>query len=273
MTSSDKFSLKLKGFKENISSNFNTLIYENNFTNVTLVSEDNHYIEAHKVVLCASSQFFKNIFEINKHSHPLIYLKGIQSKYFTSVIDFVYFGEVNVSQEDLEGFLAIAEELQLQGLEKETKQTKKIDQEQQTDELVHNETYIPISNTKLLTEICQVKKEDELVKEKAVDNQLLTNKTSENSRNVNLDSTLMSMISERDNMYTCTVCDKTVQFDKSKKGQSKRVMLCHIESQHIIGMTYLCKSMTTFLNLELLFIPTHQEFKILTGLLNALFVF
>ena len=48
----------------------------------------------------------------------------------------------------MEGFLVIAGELQFKGLDKETKQTKTIDQEQQTDELVHNELYIPISHTK-----------------------------------------------------------------------------------------------------------------------------
>ena len=259
MTSTDKFALKWKGFKENISCNFKTLRYDNNLANVTLVSEDNQYIEAHKVVLCASSQFFMNIFEINRHSHPLIYLKGFQSKYFTSVIDFIYFGEVNVSQDNLEGFLAIAEEIKLKGLDNKIEQRKKIDQEQQTEELDHNERTIPITHTTIPTEVSQVKEEDEILKEKAVDNQLFTNMTSDISQKVDLESTFIAMIYQRENAYTCTVCDKTVNFDKSNKGQSKRVMLCHLESHHINGMTYVCtKCDKTFTSRSALYTHTSR---------------
>ena len=54
-----------------------------------------------------------------KHPHPKIYLKGYQSKDFVSILDFLYFGEANVYQEDLDSFLAIAEEIQLRDLSRQ----------------------------------------------------------------------------------------------------------------------------------------------------------
>ena len=50
----------------------------------------------------------------------MIYLKGFHSKDFLSIIDFLYFGEANVIQDDLDSFLAIAEEIQLKGLTGQT---------------------------------------------------------------------------------------------------------------------------------------------------------
>ena len=77
---------------------------------MTLYCEDGQQLEAHKVILAGSSPFFENMLQKNKHPHPLIYLKGFQSKHFVSILDFLYFGEANVFQEDLDSFLAIAEE-------------------------------------------------------------------------------------------------------------------------------------------------------------------
>ena len=65
----------------------------------------------------ASSPLFKKILIGNKHSQPLIYLRGWKSVDISAIIDFLYNGEANVYQENLDSFLSIAEELQLKGLE------------------------------------------------------------------------------------------------------------------------------------------------------------
>ena len=70
--------------------------------------------------MAASSPFFEKILQKSKHPHPLIYLRGFQSKNMVSILDFLYFGEANVFQEDLDSFLAIAEEIQLKGLTGQT---------------------------------------------------------------------------------------------------------------------------------------------------------
>ena len=61
-------------FKENAISSFEDLRQDKDFTDVTLACEDGQQVEAHKVVLVASSPFFLNILKRNKHPHPLIYM-------------------------------------------------------------------------------------------------------------------------------------------------------------------------------------------------------
>ena len=83
---------------------------------MTLACEDGKQVEAHKVVLASSSPFFQNLLRRNKHPHPLIYMRGAKSDDLLVVVDFLYCGETNVYQENLDSFLAIAEELLLKGL-------------------------------------------------------------------------------------------------------------------------------------------------------------
>ena len=117
---SEKLCLLWNNYKENVNSAFGKLRENKEFTDVTLVCEDGQQIEAHKVILASSSPFFEEILQKSKHPHPLIYLRGFQSKDFASILDFLYFGEANVYQEDLDSFLAIAEEIQLKGLTEQT---------------------------------------------------------------------------------------------------------------------------------------------------------
>ena len=50
------------------------------------------------------------------HQHPLVYLKGVKNKELHAVLNFMYQGEVNVAQEELNSFLAVAEDLRVRGL-------------------------------------------------------------------------------------------------------------------------------------------------------------
>ena len=43
-------------------------------------------------------------------------MRGLKSCDLMAIVDFIYQGEANIFQEDLDGFLALAEELQLKGL-------------------------------------------------------------------------------------------------------------------------------------------------------------
>ena len=89
---------------------------ESNLFYVTLVSDDQKQITAHKLVLSACSEFFKNIFNSNTHSHPLIYLDGIGASELNFVLDYIYQGEVQIYQENIDRFLEIAKKLKLDGL-------------------------------------------------------------------------------------------------------------------------------------------------------------
>jgi hypothetical protein len=50
----------------------------------------------------------------------VLYLKGVTLRDMESVLNFMYHGEVNVAEDDLNSFLAVAEELQVKGLTKST---------------------------------------------------------------------------------------------------------------------------------------------------------
>ena len=115
-TADEKLCLQWNDFKENVNSAIGDLRKDKEFTDVTLVCEDDQQVEAHKLVLIASSPFFQNILRKNKHPHPLIYLRGVRSVNLSAMVDYLYFGEANVHQENLDLFLQLAEELQLKGL-------------------------------------------------------------------------------------------------------------------------------------------------------------
>ena len=115
----EKFSLKWNDFHSNVSKSFSLLRNEEYLHDVTLVGDDHKQISAHKLVLSACSEYFKNIFKNNKHSHPLLCLGGINHHDLINVMDYMYNGEVEIFQDDLNNFLAVAQRLKLEGLIKE----------------------------------------------------------------------------------------------------------------------------------------------------------
>ena len=108
--------LQWNNFNENVNSAFGRLREDGDLTDVTLACEDGQHLEAHKVILAASSPFFGEVLLKIRHPHPLIYLRGFKSHDLAAILDFLYCGEANVLKENLDSFLAIAEELKLKGL-------------------------------------------------------------------------------------------------------------------------------------------------------------
>ena len=115
MGSAEKFCLRWNDFESNISVAFRELREDKDFFDVTLACDDDQ-IQAHKVILSACSPFFRTILKRNRHEHPLLYLKGVKYTDLLAVLNFMYHGEVNVAQEELNSFLAIAEDLKVKGL-------------------------------------------------------------------------------------------------------------------------------------------------------------
>ena len=128
----EKLCLQWNDFKNNTIDAIGRLREDNNFSDVTLACEDGQQMEAHKVILAVSSPFFRRLLKKIKHPHPLIYMRGIKSEDLMSIIDFLYRGEANVCQDDLDRFLAIAEELQLKGLTGQTNNDAEVGEEEVT---------------------------------------------------------------------------------------------------------------------------------------------
>jgi len=122
-TSTENFCLRWNDFESNVSGAFRDLRADSDFFDVTLGCADGHSskaLQAHKVILSACSSTFKQMLRdqarSSAHPHPYIFLRGVSFCDLSAVLDFMYHGEVNVAQEDLNSFLAVAEELQIKGL-------------------------------------------------------------------------------------------------------------------------------------------------------------
>ena len=124
MGSTEKFCLRWNDFETNISAAFRELREDKDFFDVTIACDDDQ-LQAHKVILSACSPFFRTILRRNKHEHPLLYLKGVKYADLVSVLNFMYHGEVNVAQEELNSFLAVAEDLKVKGLTQNNSETSK----------------------------------------------------------------------------------------------------------------------------------------------------
>jgi len=110
-----KFCLTWKDFNMIFNKEFEALRKSEDFFDVTLACEDNQ-INAHKLVLSAASDFFKHILKKNKHDHPLIYLTGVKFSDLQAILDFIYTGETEVAEGDLENLLSTASKLKVKGL-------------------------------------------------------------------------------------------------------------------------------------------------------------
>jgi len=150
MGSSEKFCLKWNDFEKNISGAFREIREDKDFFDVTLACDDDQ-LQAHKVILSACSPFFRTILRRNKHDHPLLYLKGVKYADLVSVLNFMYHGEVNVAQEELNSFLAVAEDLKVKGLTQnngasDDTQSQKSFEPQKSKPLIRNKIDNPIDS-------------------------------------------------------------------------------------------------------------------------------
>ena len=75
---SEKLCLQWNNFQDNVKNAFGSLRESTDFVDVTLACDDGRQIEAHKVIF-ASSPFFQEILKKNKHSHPMIFMRGLKS--------------------------------------------------------------------------------------------------------------------------------------------------------------------------------------------------
>ena len=113
----EKFCLKTVDYQSNISKSFKSLRTQEHFCDVTLVGEDFRQVTAHKVVLSSCSEYFKRILlNNNSHSSPILCLGGLNEKDLNNILDYIYMGELQIYQEEIDRFLDIAQKLKLHGL-------------------------------------------------------------------------------------------------------------------------------------------------------------
>merc|ERR1712243_125651 len=112
----EKFCLKWNDFQVNMSKSINVFKQDKAFVDVTLVSDEGKHIQAHRVILSMASEFFNDSLKKMNHSSPMIFLPGFNAQILSSIVDYVYDGEVQLFQEDLDCFLDAAQKLKINGL-------------------------------------------------------------------------------------------------------------------------------------------------------------
>ena len=112
----EKFCLKWNDFQDNVSKTFKKLRSTDHFYDVTLVSDDQQQMSAHKVVLASCSEYLKNVLTSNKHSNPMLCLSGVTREDLQNMLDYIYYGEIQIYQDNLDTFLDVAQRFQLDGL-------------------------------------------------------------------------------------------------------------------------------------------------------------
>ncbi|XP_076264421.1 protein jim lovell-like isoform X1 [Rhynchophorus ferrugineus] len=110
-----QYSLKWNNHQSHVLGAFESLLHTETFVDVTLVCGETS-VKAHKVVLGACSPFFQRIFSENPCKHPVIVLKDFTSWEVQTIVDFMYKGEINVLQHQLQNLIKAAESLQIRGL-------------------------------------------------------------------------------------------------------------------------------------------------------------
>ena len=112
----EKYCLKWNDFTLNLSSAFNELRDDEDFFDITLLTEESE-IRCHKLILGACSPHFRAIIKrLSAIQNPAIYLRGVRHEDIKNILEFMYLGEVSVSQADLDSFLSVAQDLCIKGL-------------------------------------------------------------------------------------------------------------------------------------------------------------
>ncbi|KAG5671683.1 hypothetical protein PVAND_001868 [Polypedilum vanderplanki] len=110
------YSLRWNNYQNNLTDMFHELLNTEKFVDVTLACEHN-YLKCHKVVLSACSSYFQKILIENPCKHPVIIMPPeIAFADLQFIIEFVYRGEIDVSEAELQSLIRTAEQLKIKGL-------------------------------------------------------------------------------------------------------------------------------------------------------------
>merc|ERR1712189_23215 len=205
----EKFNLTWHTFSTRGQYLFKNLMETQEFTDVTLISDDQHQYRVHKFILSACSTVFRKILA----SNPLntsIYLRGIHHEELESILQFIYLGEATFHPERMNEFLNVAKNLDIKEIGKNI-----VDKEEETGDMNGEQSFEedltipsdenPINNETTLGRTAS---------------QVLTNSSS-------------SLINDNKNKkpYKCQDCD----YSATQKGHIK----IHVQSKHE-GIKYPC---------------------------------
>ena len=102
--SMDKFPIKLKSV-------FKKLLFNEAFSDVTLVTDDLTKLPAHKIVLSALSPVLETILSLTEQPGQVIFLRGVMEEDLRPFLHFLYEGEVAINQDKVSSFIKLVREM------------------------------------------------------------------------------------------------------------------------------------------------------------------
>ena len=249
----DKFLFKWNNFQSSVARSFGVLRAEEDLFDVTLVSEDQVAVSAHKLILSASSSFFKSILKKNVHSHPLIYLSEIHSSNLQRVLDYMYEGEVQLMEDQVESFLMVSNKLRIDGMVHDSSKLTETPPVSELPDL--GSLAVKLESPHIITADI-VKKAEEPKKPKkekkpelvVVEDIELDEKIEENNPVVELKPTnekfyitdvleadlkIQEVMTKDEEGFKCSLCTYRSGYRHSVTG--------HIENKHIHGLSFNCE--------------------------------
>ena len=110
------FSVTQKDFDLCKESSLKETLNNKSFTDVTLACNDDKHVDAHRIILSSQSLFFRRILKVNDRRDILIYLPNISSNELESILEFLYLGQIEIVQQDLEKFIIFGKLFGIKGL-------------------------------------------------------------------------------------------------------------------------------------------------------------
>lgn len=119
------FYLKCNNFSRLISSQYELLRDSKTFTDISFVCGDNtSRLDAHKLVLCASSPYFRSLIESLGTQHLVLFFGDVKYDIMKSILTYMYMGEAKIESDKIKDFIKVAEKFCIRGLVRENSEEK-----------------------------------------------------------------------------------------------------------------------------------------------------
>ena len=227
---SEKFSLKWNDYQSNWNRSLSGLRNDSEFTDVTLISEEKVKFSAHKVLLSSCSNMFKSILKGTNNANPLLYLGGVSSDNLGFILDYIYYGEVNIYQEQLDSFLETAQKLEIEGLLNfQDNKNPKREGESPKKNFLNSDDFLcdPLEEKQIVTMNTSTRRQYQRSNFDDITRFNVGSMTPDE-----IEKKTESLFEKKDGVWSCLACDYTTSFNS---GTVRR----HIET-HFEGLSYTC---------------------------------
>ena len=229
---SEKFSLKWNDYQSNWKKSLSELRTDSDLADVTLITEDKVKFSAHKVLLSSCSNMFKFILKGSSNNNQLLYLGGVTSVDLGFILDYIYHGEVNLFQEQLDSFLESAQKLEVEGLlsgnddhEMKEESILDINNDNFHQDPAQDNQIVNMENT-ITPRRQQPRAPRTIISNKSITKIDVSSMTSEE-----IEQKKEDLIEKRDSVWSCIACDYSTQF---KNSTMKKHIETHFEGLHIM---------------------------------------